>query len=107
MAKLNTFSDLIILINEIFTQENVNDWHVVDAIRTRYSQDDYESGAAKIIIKYEHKERKEGEYHGVGYFYSFYSLKELKREIKLGGKLYLKRESNMSISSAEFAIKSN
>lgn len=82
-----TIKYLINWINEQWNAED-RDFEVTDIYKTSFTQDQYEGGAARLIIRFKHKgDDKNIMNH---YFYCFASIKHLNEAVKNGYKLHLK-----------------
>lgn len=74
-----TKKKFISLLNEKFKELEIFGYEVIDLYSTRLRSDDYEAGAAKIVVTFQNIDTK-----STGHFFASYSLKEYEKYLNDG-----------------------
>lgn len=85
-----TAKKFVAWVNEQFIENGITTHRAVSVHATRFRQDEYEAGAAKLIVSFIYIPAKENDFMRTQYFCCFYSLKSYEKEIKEGYEMYLK-----------------
>ena len=96
-----TYESLILFVNEQLEELGLVNYRCTSIKPTRYSAHDF--GVARMYIKVKDQTLPDDHLLNNAYFYCFYSLAEINREIKNGGSLFIKTE-NKSICNFELTI---
>jgi len=89
-----TKKKFISLLNEKFKELEIFGYEVIDLYSTRLRSDDYEAGAAKIVVTFQNIATK-----STGYFYGSYSLKEYEEYLNNGYKIIFTFKNHLQILS--------
>lgn len=71
-------------LNKKFEQLEINEYEVTEVYRTRHRVEDYEAGAARLIVTFRHKRE-----YTTGTFLCFYSLSQYESYLLKGYKMIL------------------
>lgn len=90
-----TGKKIITFLNSEFERLEINNYEVYEVIRTRFTGDQYEDGAAKLIINF--REKTNQDYSG--HLLCSYSIGELQDYLRMGYRLILKDNGRNGVLS--------
>lgn len=99
-----TTKKLVEWCNMEFKRLELNDWTVTRIVRTHYREDDYQSGACKLLCWFKHNDTPDDSMlNRTHRFVSFCSIGELEESIRNGYQLNIKNKG-VSISHFELDV---
>lgn len=100
-----TANKFIDWINSEFERLGINKYKAIKCERTFYRQDDYESGAARLIIKVHKLDMPIDSFFSCFHFSCFYKLSEYQEYIKSGYHLYFKFKHDNFLTNMEVEVR--
>lgn len=100
-----TAKKFIEFINSEFERLEIKSYKAIKCERTFYTQDQYESGASRLIVTVQNINCPSDAYVGTFMFNCFYRFSEYQYYIKKGYTLYIKFNRLDSIKNIEIDVK--